>query len=128
MNQEYYDALTNRFYDFADGVIRSVCLTYLNDGSKDAEIVVACRDSEGTSDEGWVVVTLHVRGLMEFKAMEGPRTTLQVLSDGLHVCVYDELVGIEFGGTFEPSPSIAELRKSDGFAIGKEVKIEVGPY
>ena len=128
IRQEDYGTAMNRFYRFADGVIRSIKLSYSDDGSKHAEIVVACRDSEATVNEGWVAVSLIVRGVKEFRACEGPKTTLQVLSDGMHICVYDDIVGLEFGGAFEPPSSISELRKSDAFAIGTEVEIEVGLY
>lgn len=128
IRKEDYDSTLNRFYNFADGVIRSINLSFYDDGSKLAEIVVACRDSEAMLDDGWVTVRFRIREVKEFKTSDGPKTTLQVLSSGMHFRNYDDKVGVEFGGAFESPSSLEELRESDAYAIGEEVDIEVGKY
>jgi hypothetical protein len=69
-----------------------------------------------------------VRNAREFTVREQPNTTLQVLSEGLHIQPIDEGVGIEFGGALEPPRTKSDMQKSDGFVIGSEIEIEVDPY
>lgn len=128
MVQETYDAILNRFYGFDDGLIRSFRLMYSEDGTKHAEIIVACRDAESSTNENWVAVTVSIRDVSEAKFVEGSHTTLQVLSDGLHICQYDDLVGVEFGGAYETPRTMDELRKSEAFVVGKKVGFEIGPF
>jgi hypothetical protein len=126
--QDDYTALLTRFYGFCDGVLRSVQLRYDDDGTREVELAIACRDSQTSANEGWVTVRVLVRNVQEFSVMERPRTTLQVLPEGLHIRVIDEAVGVEFGGAIEAPESISQLRKSDAFAVGEQVDMEVGPY
>lgn len=123
-----FERILNRFYGFSDGLIRWIQLRYQDGGTQNVELEVACRDSEATEDEGWVSVRVRVRNAQEFTVREKSNTTLQVLSGGLHIQKLDDGVGIDFGGRWDPPQSIDELRKSDAFAIGREIEIEVAPY
>jgi len=123
-----FEPILARFYGFSDGIIRWLRLRYEDDGTRHVELTVACRDAEATENEGWVSVRVLVRNAQEFTVREQPNTTLQVLSEGLHIQTIDEGVGIEFGGALEPPRTKSDLQKSDGFVIGREIEIEVGPY
>ncbi len=126
--QDDFERLLNRFYGFSDGVIRGIRLRYQDDGTRNGELEVACRDSEATENGGWVSVRLLIRNVQEFTVRERSDTTLQVLSEGLHIRVANDGVGIEFGGTLEFMELTSDLRKSDAFIVGEEIEIEVGPY
>lgn len=123
-----FDRILARFYGFSDGVVRWLRLQYEDDGTRNVELAIACRDAEATENEGWVCVRILVRNAQEFAVREQANTTLQVLSEGLHLQTIDESVGVEFGGALPSPRTESELRQSDGFVIGKEIEIEVGPY
>lgn len=126
--QKDYESLLTRFYGLCDGLIRSVQLRYTGEGTRYVELVIACRDSETTVNEGWVSVRVLIQNVNEFTFVEKPQTTLQVLSNGLQVQVFGDFVGVEFGGSVDGPYSLDDLRKSVAFAIGKQVDFEVGPY
>ena len=123
-----FDRILARFYGFSDGVIRWIQLRYQQDGSRAVELTLGCRDAEATENEGWVSVRILVRNVEEFTVREQPNTTLQVLSEGLHLQSIDGSITVEFGGALESPQSKSDLRKSDGFITGKEIELEVGPY
>lgn len=123
-----YERQLARFYDFGDGVIRGILLRYEEGGTRIVEIQVATRDSEGTENEGWVVVRIVIRGVSEFGVREGPRTPIQVLSQGIHLLCLDNQVGVEFGGATNCPESFESLRLSDGYVVGRDVEFQVGPW
>ena len=126
--QSDYELLLTRFYGMCDGLIRSVQLRYKDDGTRELELVIACRDTETIVNEGWVSVRVLIRNANEFTMVEKPKTTLQVLSDGLQIQVFGDVVGIEFGGNIDAPYSLDDLRKSRAYAIGTCVDFEVGAY
>lgn len=123
-----FNRILTRFYGFSDGVVRWIRLRYQDDGSRDVELALACRDAEATENEGWVSVRILVRYAEEFTVREQANTTLQVLSEGIHLQAIDGSVAVEFGGALESPQTKSDLRKSDGFIIGNEIEIQVGPY
>jgi len=123
-----FDRILARFYGFSDGVLRWIRLRYQDDGSRDVELTLACRDAEATENEGWVSVHILVRNAEEFTVQEQTNTTLQVLSEGLHLQAIDGSVALEFGGALESPQTKSDLRKSDGFITGKEIEIAIGAY
>ncbi|TWT29647.1 hypothetical protein [Blastopirellula retiformator] len=127
-SQAACDKLLTRFYNFHDGVIRSVTLQYVEGGERTVELLIATRDSMATENESWVAVRILVRQVSSLAICERPRTTLQVLSQGLHLLATGDQVGVEFGGFDDQPDSLDELAASDGFAIGKEMEFRVEPY
>lgn len=123
-----FERMLSRFYGFSDGLIRSVRIRYENEGTRNVEIEVACRDADSTENEGWVSVRILVRKVQEFTMREQANMTLQVLSEGLHIQATDAGVGLEFGGALESPLTTSDLRRSDGFIIGEEIEMEVGSY
>lgn len=120
--------VSDRFYGFNDGLIRSVRIQYLGDGTRNVELSIACRDAEASLNDGWVTVTILVEKVVEFSMREQPNSTLQVLSGGLNFLAIDDGVGIEFGGAVDCLKTRADLRKSEAFVFGKQFDLEVGPY
>lgn len=128
ITRDDFERVLARFYGFSDSVIRSVLLEYGEDGKRIVSLEIACRDAESTANEGWVSVRIRMQNVQDFTVRESPQTTLQVLSDGLHIQPMGAGVAIEFGGATEPPQTKGELQKSDGYAIGSEIEMEVGPY
>lgn len=126
--QEQCDALAKRFYEFYDGVLRSIRVAYLEKGVVDLEVDLSCRDAETTDDEGWVCVRICVRNVREFGIREGARTTNRVLSQGIHIQESNSQFAIEFGGQVEPPLTLDDLRISDAFALGSAIELTVMPY
>lgn len=123
-----YERMLARFYDFGDGVIRGILLQYEEGGTRKVEIQVATRDSEATENEGWVIVRMAIRDVTELAFREGPRTPIQVLSQGIHFLCLDNQVGVEFGGATDCPESFESLRLSDGYVVGRDVEFHVGPW
>jgi hypothetical protein len=92
------------------------------------EIIVATRDSEQNENEGWVCVRITVHNVLEFGLRERPSSTLQVMSQGVHLRVFDDGVGVEFGGAIEAPQSHHELQSSDAFVFGEAVGFETMSY
>ena len=110
-----FERIMARFYGFCDGIIRSLRLQYEADGTRHVELLIASRDAEATENEGWVSVRILVRNAQEFVVREQTNTTLQVLSEGLHIQTIDDGVGIEFGGALEPPRTKKRLAKNRRF-------------
>ena len=123
-----YERMLARFYDFGDGVIRRILLQYEEGGTRKVEIQVATRDSEATENESWVIVRMAIRDVTELAFREGPRTPIQVLSQGIHFLCLDNQVGVEFGGATDCPESFESLRLSDGYVVGRDVEFHVGPW
>lgn len=123
-----FAAVLRRFYDFYDAVIRSVTLQFVERGVRVVLIEIAARDSEAVENDGWASVRITMRNVAEFGVREGPRTPIQVLSQGIHLMTFDGLVGLEFGGAVDAPTGIDELRASDAYAVGESLEIQTGPY
>lgn len=123
-----YERIMERFYNFNDGIISAISLKYEENGSRHIEIHVLTRDSETLANDGWVSVRITVGNVSEFGVRESPRTSIQVLSQGIHVVRIGKQVGIEFGGAIDCPETFETLRSSDGYVIGQQADFQVGPY
>lgn len=67
--------------------------------------------------------------VQEFRVQEPHSRALQVLSCGVCVRLLEGKAAIEFGSlSIENCVSLEYIRKSDGYAIGREIEIDVGLY
>jgi hypothetical protein len=128
LKSNQFEEFLNRFWHFNDGVIRSITLNYCKDGSKEATLTIATRDSLTHDDEGWVSVDLVVLQITEMMVQEQVKTTMSVLSQGIHICWLNDVLAIEFGGNCDSPRTMEELRSSSGYITGKELRFEVRPY
>jgi hypothetical protein len=103
-------------------------LKFDESGTKFVEMIVATRDSESDVNDGWVCVRIVVQDVYEFGVRESERTTIQVLSQGVHVLLEGNRVGVEFGGAVDRPASIESFHSSDGYVIGREVEFYVEVY
>ena len=126
-NEEYLQFL-DRFYQFYDSVFRSISLHFLSDGTQTIDLVVSARDSLLEDDEGWVCIVIAIEKVKETLISKKPKTSIQVLSQGIHLATYENLVGMEFGGAIDPPSSLDVLRQSEAYILGENISFEVFPY
>jgi hypothetical protein len=120
--------LLRRFYEFTDSVLRSISIRFDDDGTQRMDISISVRDAEAIDKHSWVCVVLFVDCISEMSVRDRPRTTIQVISDGIHIAMYDKQIGMEFGGAFEEPKNIEELRDSDVYVLGSTLSFDVFPY
>lgn len=121
----YDDKIKERFVNFYDGVIFRIELKYHYGSKPTLAIDIVVRDAFSASFELLTNVRIIVNEVHEVKIKEGGNFTIAVLSQGLNVLRKHNLVAVEFGGLDEPG-TIDEFRRSDGFAIGEDIRVIVG--
>ena len=127
-NEEYLQFL-DRFYQFYDSVFRSISIHFLSDGTQTIDLVVSTRDSLlEDDDEGWVCIVITIEKVKETLISKKPKTSIQVISQGIHLAIYENLVGMEFGGAIDPPSSLDVLRQSEAYILGENILFEVFPY
>lgn len=122
------DAFLARFYSFADAVIRKIEIVYAEDGTRQVTLWIAARDRDSASQDAWVTACLVVSGVDSLRVSESDRTSLQVLSNGLHLAWFGDTVAIECGSLIDPPTNLEDVLASDLFLIGKRVNWSVGAY
>ena len=114
----------DRYCNFYDSIFESIALKYTN-GQRDLRLAIKARDALACEDNHWVEVIVIIKGVRELTIREKPRTSMQVLLDGLHVHCFDDGVAVEFGGECDSPTTLEEYRNSDGYAIGREMEYYV---
>lgn len=123
--QSRFSEIERRFYGFYDGIILAMELRYLPGGLREFELRLSCRDSNSVRHEGWESISLLVNNVREVGIREHSKTTLQVLSHGVHLRTFGEFSAIEFGGLTEPPESLELIKSSDAFVIGSGIQLQV---
>jgi hypothetical protein len=119
---------SNRFYSFNDAVLRKLEISYAEGGKRSVTVWIATRDAKETTNNGWVCVRLVVSQVQDFCFAEAANTTAAVFSNGVHVCWFAGIVGLDFSHFVDPPESITELKTSKFFAIGSSAEWTVEPY
>lgn len=117
-----------RFHHFNDGLIRELNIAYQDSGQRAVSVKVVARDVEGIENDGWVSVSLILVEASDFCFADKLNTTAQVLSQGIHICWFDEFVGIELGDFCDAPNSLEEIKESSLFAVGRSLRWEVSKY
>lgn len=123
-------ALLDRFFRCDDGVLKDL---YLDLGSDDREpsatIELSVRDSvQDPSGEAWANLRLRLDRLQEFCLVNRDREECKVLSNGLHIAVFNGRVFVDFGLFTEDTSTLEEFRSSPFYLAGEELSWEVAPY
>lgn len=113
------------FYGFCDSVIRSIVLIYEENGSRTLELRLSARHSLVKTGHGWVDVDIVLEGISEMVVKEHMRTSMQVVSNGIHVAFFDNEIGLEFGGGVDAPLTLKDLRDSDGYALGSTLAFRI---
>jgi hypothetical protein len=114
------EQLFERFSKFEDGLLQAVSLVYDDSGERHLEVVLRARDWQSKVD-AWATIRLRLRRVESFSFQEDNRTTMQVLSNGLHLLVLGERVAVEFGTLVDPPQSLQEISQSPHHAIALEI-------
>jgi hypothetical protein len=122
--QEFRD----RFYSFNDGVLRTVEINYAKDGERSVTVLVATRDAKQTANDGWVCVRLSIARVQDFCFADAANTSAAVFSNGVHICWFDGVVGLDFSHFVDPPDNLAELKTSKFFVTGSSVDWTLEPY
>jgi hypothetical protein len=118
----------DRFYSFNDAVLREIKIAYLLNGKRNISVVIATRDAEQTENDGWVCVRLAISQVEDFSFSDSRKSSAQVLSQGVHICCFEESIGVDFGHFVDEPDNRAELESSKFFAIGSGIEWTVEPY
>ncbi len=120
--------LLGRFFDFTDSLLHSLSLRFSRQGNQRLEVRIATREAVADETNGWTVGVFVVDNIIEMKFEEHWKRKHGVISDGIHVVKIGELVGIEFGNSYEKPMSMNDLQESECFALGKELWFGTEPY
>lgn len=121
---------TGRFYNFFDGVVRSLTVRPASNGDLgECSIEIAVRDSHASehSNEGWVIVQIFVRGIKEFRFTNSPRAYNQVLTNGLALLDVEGVVYLVLNPDNEIA-SASQAQKEEFYVCGSDPYYMVKPY
>ena len=128
LNKLTVSEFLNRFYSFNDGVLRKIEVSYMDNGRRNVSALIATRDANENQNDGWVCVRLVISQVADFCFSETAKSSAQVLSQGIHICWFDDNIGIDFGHFIDFPSSLAELKSSSCFAVGLSLEWAVEPY
>ena len=111
----------NDFSNFEDSIIRNIKIEYTEDGSKNFSILVYSQYMWGKYNNVWKEVEIIVKDVVTYRVHEPLQTTAQVISNGIHIIFFDELICLEFGNFADPPQSFEEAMSSNTFVIGKSI-------
>jgi hypothetical protein len=118
-----------RFCSFYDSIIRAVTVEFRNVKSvAKVTVTLSARDLETDSNDNWVNVTIKVSGVSELAFYESPKESYQVLSNGLHILNFENLMCFDFGYHIDEPNNIAEFRESKFYVIGEEFEWIISNY
>ena len=110
-----------RFSSFDDGLLKSWNADFSDDVAS-LFVEIECRDEESPS--GWSKVAIRLFGLVSLRFYEGPKASYRVLSNGLHITLSENLIGLEFGDLIDAPESFDEVTNSLCHAIGDSIAWE----
>lgn len=123
------EALLNRFYQCADGVIRELRLDLGSSTRGPCGFVeLSTRDSEVTKDDGWTNLRLLIENLLEFRLSKGDREDCAVLSNGIRIRHFGDRVFLDLGTDDLDSATPDDLRASSFYLAGEAIRWESVAY
>jgi hypothetical protein len=128
LNQSTVGEFLDRFYSFNDAVLRKLEVTYMKDGERNVTVWIASRDANETRNDGWVCVRLVISRVQDFCFAEAGNMTAALISNGVHICWFAGIVGLDFGHFVDPPADMVELKSSKFFTTGSSVEWMVEPY
>lgn len=128
LNQSSISKFLDRFCGFNDGVIRKIEITYLTNGQRNISVWIATRDVEEKQNDSWVCIRIVMSRVEDFCFSDAVNASNQVLSQGIHICLFEKSVGIDFSHFIDQPADRTELTSSRFFAIAPLVDWIVEPY
>lgn len=121
LNISTMDYFLNRFYQCYDSIIRCISLiTTESSNIPKAQVILSVRDEEEDGD-GWVNLKIKIDGFTEFIGTSIDYYKNEVLSDGIKVGFFDDLVYLDFEPFTDEPEGIEDFKKSKCLLIGKDI-------
>lgn len=121
ITSENLPAVLRRFYNFDDGVVEGLSLSF-GKTEKCCAIDIQCQDRESRS--GWAKVTLDIFEVAEFRLLYG-RTTFEVLSGGVQIGWRDRRVIVVLDAYPDDGDDLPDLSTNSAFVAGAECNLTV---
>ena len=118
LDPNHIGAVTERFYQFEDGVIRRIIVEL--GAPPRCSIEIECGDRESVS--GWARIILAVTGVTRFAFRYG-KTTFEVLSGGVQFAWSDSLVTVMLDAY--PDGDSPDLAENAAYVSGSSCDLEV---
>ena len=115
------NSIFNNFSNFEDSIIRNIKIEYAEDGSKNFSILVYSQYMWEKYNNLWKEVEIIIKDVVTYRVHEPLQTTAQVISNGIHIIFFNELIYLEFGDFADPPQSFEEAMSSNTFVIGKSI-------
>ena len=115
------NSVFNNFSNFEDSIIRNIKIEYTEDGSKNFSILVYSQYMWEKYNNVWKEVEIIIKDIVTYRVHEPLHTTAQVISNGIHIIFFDELIYLEFGDFADPPQSFEEAMSSNTFVMGNSI-------
>ena len=115
------NSIFNNFSNFEDSIIRNIKIEYAEDGSKNFSILVYSQYMWEKYNNLWKEVEIIIKDVVTYRVHEPLQTTGQVISNGIHIIFFNELIYLEFGDFADPPQSFEEAMSSNTFVMGKSI-------
>ena len=115
------NSIFKNFSNFEDSIIRNIKIEYAEDGSKNFSILVYSQYMWEKYNNVWKEVEIIIKDVVTYRVHEPLQTTAQVISNGIHIIFFDELIYLDFGDFADPQKSFEEAMSSNTFVIGKSI-------
>ena len=115
------NSIFKNFSNFEDSIIRNIKIEYTEDGSKNFSILVYSQYMWEKYNNLWKEVEIIIKDVVTYRVHEPLHTTAQVISNGIHIIFFNELIYLEFGDFADPPQSFEEAMSSNTFVIGKSI-------
>jgi len=91
------NSIFKNFSNFEDSIIRNIKIEYTEDGSKNFSILVYSQYMWEEYNNVWKEVEIIIKDVVTYRVHEPLQTTAQVISNGIHIIFFNELIYLEFG-------------------------------
>lgn len=125
ITKETLGAFLHRFYDLSDSVLRRLEHQYLPSGLRRTTVTISVQDRE--ADIGWSNLVLTIDKVVEVTFRERRRVSNQVLSDGLRVSYFEDVLFLDFSPASDVL-TLEDIRASDFYVAGSVCSWLVQPY
>jgi hypothetical protein len=117
----------NRFSSFNDAVLRTAEFRFRSSSNGKRRSIVTLSAQDHESGQGWSNVKIVIEEVSEFVLQEG-KATCQILSDGLFIKWFGDVVFVLFSGDNCEPVTIDDFRRSTFYVAGRSFSWEASVY
>ena len=119
--------MLRRFHNCDDGVWESFVVSYPNNSNVGtAEVTLRARDCDERQLGHWYNIRIRIDGVIEFRLTNSSRYYTCVLSSGMQVRTFGDLVWVIFDLDDE-AQTVEEVKGSQFYICGSKCEAEIGP-